>query len=233
MVVARHLGVERDPHDLVVDEGALRAQAVRPAHVAVVGGEEDDGVVPGAGGLEGGEHGAEAPVGQPVEVDVVVEVAEPGRGVVGVDVAPEPVLLVPAPLAVGLGLGVEVVVEVGGQPVEHLGVRIGEDRQRVVVLPGRRLEHPADGGHLVGVPLAVAGLVDREPHHVVGVDQGDGEEPGPVVRIGAATVRRRCSAAAFFSSQWAALVAMIGSKWTPVPAQPMKWRSLPSQSAKP
>ena len=26
--------------------------------------------------------------------------------------------------------------------------------------------------------LAVAGLVDREPHHVVGVDQGHGQEPG-------------------------------------------------------
>ena len=31
----------------------------------------------------------------------------------------------------------------------------------------------------------------------------------------------------------AAFDAMIGSKCTPVPAQPMKWRSLPSQSAKP
>jgi hypothetical protein len=31
----------------------------------------------------------------------------------------------------------------------------------------------------------------------------------------------------------AAFDAMIGSKCAPVPAQPMKWRSLPSQSAKP
>ena len=57
-----------------------------------------------------------------------------------------------------------------------------------------------------------------------------------------ATVRNQGSAAAavgpgpgraFAHSQWAALAAMMGSKCTPVPAQPMKWRSLPSQSAKP
>ena len=41
------------------------------------------------------------------------------------------------------------------------------------------------------------------------------------------------SGPAFSDSQWAALEAMTGSKWTPVPAQPMKCRSLPSQSAKP
>ena len=123
------------------------------------------------------EHGAEVAVGQLVEVDVVVEVAQPGRLVGRVDVAPQAVLLVPAPLAVGLGLGVQVVVEVGRQLVDHLGVGIGEDGERVVVLPRRRLEHGADGGHVVGVPLPVAGLVDREPHDVVGVDQGHGEEP--------------------------------------------------------
>ncbi len=39
--------------------------------------------------------------------------------------------------------------------------------------------------------------------------------------------------AALARSQWAALEAMSGSKWTPVPAQPMKWRSLPSQSENP
>ena len=38
---------------------------------------------------------------------------------------------------------------------------------------------------------------------------------------------------AFSVIQWAALEAMTGSKWTPVPAHPMKWRSFPSQSANP
>ena len=151
---------------------------MRPAHVAVVGGEDDHGVVPRPGVLEGGQHRAEAAVGQPVEVHVVVEVAEPGRGVAGVDVAPQAVLLVPAPLPVRLGLGVQVVVEVRREPVDHLGVRVGEDRERVVLLPGGGLEHPTDAGHLVGVVLAVPRLVHRKPHHVVGVDQGDGEEPG-------------------------------------------------------
>ena len=175
---AGHLHVEGHPHDLVVDEGPLGAEPVRAAHVAVVGGEDDDGVVPRPRRLEGGEHRAQAAVGQLVEVDVVVEVAQPGPLVGRVDVAPQPVLLVPAPLPVGLGLGVEVVVEVGRQAVDHLGVGVGEDGEGVVVLPGGGLEHRADGGHVVGVPLPVAGLVHREPHHVVGVDQGHGQEPG-------------------------------------------------------
>ena len=175
---ARDLDVQGHPHDLVVDEGPLGAQAVGAAHVAVVGGEDDDGVVPGPGGLEGGEHRAQAAVGQPVEVHVVVEVAEPGTVVRRVDVAPQAVLLVPAPLPVGLGLGVQVVVEVGRQLVDHLRVGLGEDGEGVVVLPGGRLEHLPDGGHVVGMALPVARLVDREPHDVVRVDQGHGEEPG-------------------------------------------------------
>ena len=88
-------------------------------------------------GLEGGQDRAQAPVGQLVQVDVVVEVAEPGPLVGRVDVAPQPVLLVPAPLAVGLGLGVEVVVEVRRKLVDDLGVGVGEDGEGVVVLPGR------------------------------------------------------------------------------------------------
>ncbi len=43
----------------------------------------------------------------------------------------------------------------------------------------------------------------------------------------------RSAGLAFSVSQWAALEAIRGSKWTPVPAQPMKCRSFPSQSAKP
>ena len=109
---------------------------------------------------------------------VVVEVAQPRALVRRVDVPPQPVLLVPTPLPVGLGLGMEIVVEVGRQLVDDLGVGLGEDGEWVVVLPGGRLEHRADGGDVVGVALAVAGLVHREPHDVVGVDQGHGEEPG-------------------------------------------------------
>ncbi len=129
--------------------------------------------------LEGGEHRAQALVGQPLEVHVVVEVAEPGRSVLGVDVAPQTVLLVPAPLSVCFGLGVKVVVEVGRQPVDHLGVGLVEGGEGVVLLPGGSLQHATDGGDIVGMAFAIARLVDREPHHVVGVDQGDGEEPGP------------------------------------------------------
>ena len=179
---ARDLHVEGYPHDLVVDERALRAQTVGAAHVAVVGGEDDHRVVPPTGSFEGGEHDAQVAVGQLVEMDVVVEVAQPRPLVGRVDVPPQPVLLVPAPLPMGFGLGVEVVVEVGRQAVDHLGVGLGEDGEGVVVLPGGRLEHRPDGGYVVGVPLAVAGLVHREPHHVMRVDQGHGEEPG----IGAA-----------------------------------------------
>lgn len=156
------------------------------AHVAVVGGEDDHGVVPGAGRLQGAEDGAEAGVGQLVEVDVVVEVAEPAPRVGGVDVAPETVLLVPAPLAVGLGLGVQVVGEVGRQVLDHLGVGLRVDGQCVVVLPRRRLEDGPDGGDVLRVGLAVAGLVDRVPHHVMGVHESHGEEPGaPAGRRGA------------------------------------------------
>ena len=48
---------------------------------------------------------------------------------------------------------------------------------------GRRPSRPpsrglgADRRHVLGVALLVAGLVDGEPHDVVGVDQGHGEEP--------------------------------------------------------
>ncbi|GIU91025.1 MAG: hypothetical protein KatS3mg010_2124 [Acidimicrobiia bacterium] len=50
-----------------------------------------------------------------------------------------------------------------------------------------------------------------------------------------ATVRNhgRPSVVVWSRSHAAAFAAMMGSKWTPVPAQPMKWRSLPSQSMKP
>ncbi len=180
---ARHLHVEGHPHDLVVDEGALGAQAVGAAHVAVVGGEDHDGVVPRPRRLEGAQHRAEVLVGQVVEVDVVVEVTEPGGGVRRVDVTHQPVLLVPPPLAVRLRLGVEGVAEVRREPVAHLGVGVAVDGQRLVVLPGRRLQDPADVGDVLGVAVLVAGLVHREPHHVVGVDQRHGQEPrlGPVV----------------------------------------------------
>ena len=99
----------------------------------------------------------------------------------------------------GLGLGEEVVVEVRREPVAHFGIRIGVDGERVVVLPGGRLEHLTDGADLVRVAFAVAGLVDREPHHVVGVDQRDREEPrlpvtphraGPATSHGPVAARR-------------------------------------------
>ena len=113
-------------------------------------------------GLEGGAARYPGCVGQLVEMDVVVEVAEPGALVGRVDVAPQAVLLVPPPLPVGLGLGVEVVVEVGAAAGRRPRVGLGEDGERVVVLPGGRLEHAADAGHLVGMALPVAGLVHRE-----------------------------------------------------------------------
>ena len=87
------------------------------------------------------EHRPEAAVGQLVEVDVVVEVAKPGPLVARIDVPPEPVLLVPPPLPMGFGLGVEVVIEVGRQAIDHLRVGLGEDGERVVVLPGGGLQH--------------------------------------------------------------------------------------------
>ena len=181
---ARHPDVERHPHDLVVDERPLRPQAVRAAHVAVVGGEQDHGVVPPARLLERAEHDAEALVGPAVELDVVVEVAQPRLRVGRVDVAPEAVLLVPPPLPLRVGLGVQVVVEVGGQLVDDFVVGVGERREGLVLLPLRRLEDAADERRLVGVGGLVRGLVDREPHHVVRVHEGDGEEP----RVGAARV---------------------------------------------
>jgi hypothetical protein len=131
-----------------------------------------------AGRLERPQHGAQTAIGHLVEVDVIVEVTEPGGLVSRIDVAPQPVLLVPAPLAMGLRLGVQVVVEVGRELVDQFGIGLGEDGQRVVVLPGGRLEHLADGGHVVGMPFPVAGLVHRKPHDVVGVDQRHCEEPG-------------------------------------------------------
>ena len=175
---AGDLEVEGNPHDLVVDEGSLGTQPVGAAHVAVVGGEDDHGVVPRPCRLEGGQHNSEVAVGQPVEVHVVVEMAQPGPFVGRVDHAPQTVLLVPTPLPVGLGFGEEVVVEVGGELVDHFGIGVGEDGEGVVVLPGGRLEQRADGGHVVGVALLVARLIDRKPHDVVGIDQGHGEEPG-------------------------------------------------------
>ncbi len=135
--------------------------------------------------LERGEDRPQTSVRQLVEVDVIVEVAEPCGGVVGVDVPPQAVLLVPPPLAVGLRLGEQVVVEVGREPVAHLGIGVGVDGERIVVLPGGGLEHLADRADLVGMALAVTGLVDREPHHVVGIDQCDREEPRCVAsRVG-------------------------------------------------
>jgi len=97
-----------------------------------------------------------------VEVGVVVEVSQPRRLVGRVDVPVQAVLLVPPPLAVGLRLGVERVVEVGRQCLAHLGVGLPVDRQRLVVLPGGRLQDPPDAGDVLGVALLVAGLVHRE-----------------------------------------------------------------------
>ena len=74
---ARHAHVARHVHDLLVDERALRAQPVRPAHVAVIGGEDHDRVVVGAGLLERAEHRAERLVGHLLQLHVVVEVAQP------------------------------------------------------------------------------------------------------------------------------------------------------------
>ena len=180
----RHGGnphVERNAHDLVVDEGTLGPQPVGSAHVAVVGREDHDGVVPGTAVVKGLEDRSEALVGEPVELDVVVEVTEPGLRVRGVDVPPETVLLVPAPLAVGLRLGMEVVREIGREFFEYLVIGTVVDGEGVVLLPSRALEDPADAGHLLGVALGVAGLVDGEPHDVVRVDQRHRQEPGLVV----------------------------------------------------
>ena len=95
---------------------------MRSAHVTVVGGEHDDRVVPRAAALEGAEHRAEAVVGQLVELHVVVELPPPLLLVLGRQVAGQPVLLVPAPLAMARRLGEQVVVEVLGQVVDDLGV---------------------------------------------------------------------------------------------------------------
>ena len=222
----RDAHVQRHPHDLVVDERALGAQAVRPAHVAVVGGEDHHGVVPRPAVVERLEHRAQALVGEALELDVVVEVAEPGPGVAGVDVPPQPVLLVPAPLPVRLGLGVQVVVEVGRELLDHLVVVRGR-RPAAGRRPSRRRPRgPTHRRHVLGVALVVPGLVDGEPHDVVRVHERHGQEP-----------RLRCharvAAPALARSQLAALEAMMGSKCTPVPAHPMKCRSLPSQSANP
>ncbi len=180
-----HLHIERHPHDLVVDERAFGSQPVRPAHVPMVGGEDDDGVVPCPRLLQRTEDGAQVAIGHLVEMDVVVEMTQPRLLVVRVDVAPQPVLLVPTPLAVRLGLGVQVVIEVGRQIVDNLVVGLGEDRERIVVLPRRRLENRAHAGHVGGMALPVAGLVDGEPHHIVRVDQRHGQEP----RLGGSLIR--------------------------------------------
>ncbi len=173
-----HAHVQRHPHDFVVHERALGAKTVGPAHVAVVRSEDHHRVIPRPGVLESAEHGPQTLIGEALELHVVIEVAKPGSGVTGVDVAPQAVLLVPAPLPVRLGLGVEVVVEVGRELLHDLVVVLAIDRKRVVVLPGRGIENTAHRCHVLGVGVLVSGLVDREPHDVMRIDEGDGQEPG-------------------------------------------------------
>ncbi len=186
------LHVEGHPHDLLVDERALRPQPVRTAHVPVVGREDDDRVVPRPRRLERGEDRSEAAVGERVQVHVVVEVPEP-RPLVGRD------RCCPTARAAGPTATVDALRawRAGRRRSSRAAGRTprGRDRRR----PGAD-RHPSmppppgsgsDPGHLVGVAVGVPGLVDREPHHVMGVDQGDGEEPWAV--LGPAGVLARAS----------------------------------------
>ena len=150
---------------------------MRSAHVTVIGREHDHRVVPRTAALQGAEHAAEAVVGELVELHVVVELPPPRRVVLGRQVARQPVLLVPAPLAMTRRLGEQVVAEVLGEAVDDLRVVVRERRHRVAVLPLGRVQQGLRRGELVGVGRLVVGLVHREPHHVVGVHEGDRQEP--------------------------------------------------------
>jgi hypothetical protein len=78
-----------------------------------------------------------------------------------------------------LGLGVEVVVEVLGQGVEPLGVVLRHRLDRHSLHP--QVPHELEDLGILRVGPLIAGMVDRVPHDVVGVHQGDGEMPRLVV----------------------------------------------------
>ena len=114
-----------------------------------------------------------------MQVGVVVELAQPRSFVVEIH-EPHHVLgvahLTPRPL--DLRLGVEIVVEVLGQDVEQLVVVLGHRLDRHILQT--ELLHEVEHLLHVGVLVLERRVVDREPHDVVRVHQGDGEVPGLV-----------------------------------------------------
>ncbi len=163
----------------------------------MVGGEDDDGVVPGRGGIEGTQDGAEAGVVELMELGVVVELAEPDVGVVRIHHPGDAVLHhLRHPPLVDLGFGGQVVVEVRreiGEPPLELEGEIRQVLGPTPVLLGQQVAGP---GHVVGVALGVPRLIDGKPHDVVRVDQPDTEEPrlvdlGPVPDPGRAVLGDR------------------------------------------
>ena len=142
-----------------------------------VGGVGDDGVVVDAQLVEHVEDALQVPVELGVQVGVVVELAQPRSFVVEIH-EPHHVLrvahLTPRPL--DLRLGVEIVVEVLGQDVEQLVVVLGHRLDRHILQT--ELLHEVEHLLHVGVLVLERRVVDREPHDVVRVHQGDGEVPG-------------------------------------------------------
>ena len=138
-------------------------------------GVGDDGVVVDAQLVEHVEDALQAPVEFGVQVGVVVELAQPRSFVVEIHEL-DHVLGVahwmPGPLDLGLG---EVAVEVLGQDVEQLVVVLGHRLDRHILQT--ELLHEVEHLH-VGVLVLERRVVDREPHDVVRVHQGDGEVPG-------------------------------------------------------
>jgi hypothetical protein len=154
---------EGDVEVLVVDQAALLPQAVA-GHLAVVGGEDHDGVACLAGGVEGVQHVLDAAVdvaqGIEVEVQTVVPVLVGGhRPEHGVGHA-----LVLGDRRGGAG---EVVVEAGGE-VEVPAAPV--DRN-----VGGGLHPHRMGQHRRQLHLRPAAVV--EAHDVVRVDEVDRHEP--------------------------------------------------------
>ena len=211
---ARRADVARHVHDLLVHERALAAQPVRPAHVAVVGREDHDRVVVRAACSRAHRAPCRAtrrPAGAASRSSrggAATTSCRRGRC--------SPTCRAAGPSATAVAsracrAGRRRSWRAASSHTSSYSVsNNGSSSSSFHFDISSSCSTEVDLVRVRGI-VVVGGLVDREPHHVVRVHQRDGEEP----RLRRASPRSCATTAAAFD-------AMIGSKCTPVPAQPMK-----------
>ena len=190
---AGHLHVARHVHDLLVHERALRAQAVRAAHVAVVGGEDHDRVVVRAAVLERAaapcraSRRPSAAASRSSRGGAATTSCRPGRcSPTGRAAGPSATAAARRACRAGRRRS----SAAARRTLRRSGRRTTAARRRPST--SRARGSCAARATSSGCARLVVRLVDREPHHVVRVHERDGEEPRLVERrrVGAQPRRR-------------------------------------------